>query len=54
MKTIFTFTFLFTSCILLHAQESGKIIKSSNEINNWTLEAFVGQGKGVNPYSAGY
>jgi OOP family OmpA-OmpF porin len=54
MKTIFTIIFLFISGIFIHAQENKNTIKSKNEINNWTIEAFVGQGKGVNPYSTGY
>lgn len=54
MKTISTIIFFFVSCIVLHAQDKKSNVKSTNETNNWTIEANVGHGKGVNPYSIGY
>ncbi len=54
MKTISTITCLYVSCMFLYAQDKKTSVKTTNEINNWTIEANIGQGKGVNPYSTGY
>lgn len=55
MKKITLLSLLLTSSLSVLAQEN-KVKKdtASSEYNKWTIEATVGQAKGVRPYSAGY
>ena len=54
MKTISTITLLIATCFFANAQEKSSNLDATNSIGKWTIEATVGQGKGVNPYSEGY
>ena len=55
MKKNTLLSLLLTSSLSVLAQEN-KVKKdtASSEYNKWTIEASVGQAKGVRPYSAGY
>jgi len=55
MKKITVLSLLLVSAASVTAQEN-KVQKDSakSEFNKWTIEATVGQGKGVKPYDVGY
>lgn len=55
MKKNTLLSLLLTSSLSVLAQENKfKKDTASSEYNKWTIEASVGQAKGVRPYSAGY
>lgn len=56
MKKITLLSFLVASSVALNAQtkEKAKDTTATSEYNRWTIEASVGQAKGVKPYSPGY
>ena len=55
MKKITLLSLLLTSSMSVLAQENEvKKDTASSEYNKWTIEATVGQAKGVRPYSIGY
>lgn len=56
MKKITLLSLLLTSSLSVLAQENKvkKDTTASSEYNKWTIEASVGQAKGVRPYSKGY
>lgn len=55
MKKITALSLLLVSAVSVNAQDN-KIQQDSTspEYNRWTIEATVGQGKGVKPYAVGY
>jgi OOP family OmpA-OmpF porin len=56
MKKITLLSFLIASSVALQAQkkEEVKDTTATSEFNKWTIEATVGQAKGVKPYAPGY
>lgn len=54
MKKIKTIALLFATCLTVQGQVNKTNAISETALNKWTIEATVGQAKGVNPYSAGY
>jgi OmpA-OmpF porin, OOP family len=54
MKKITLLSLLLISAISTNAQDKKEEDKNSSEYNKWTVEATVGQGKGVKPYMTGY
>lgn len=54
MKTISTITLLIVTCLFSQAQDNTSNLNATNTYSNWTIEATIGQAKGVNPYSDGY
>ena len=54
MKKITLLSLLVASSFSSHAQQKKEEVKSSSDYNRWTIEASVGQAKGVKPYSPGF
>lgn len=54
MKKITLLSILVASAFSANAQEKKEEDKSSSDYNRWTIEATVGQAKGVKPYATGY
>lgn len=55
MRKITLLSLLLVSVTAVNAQDKEvKKDSASADYNRWTIEATVGQGKGVNPYSVGY
>ncbi|WP_264509788.1 OmpA family protein [Flavobacterium sp. N1719] len=56
MKKITLLSLLMASSVALQAQkkEEVKDTTATSEFNKWTIEATVGQAKGVKPYAVGY
>lgn len=59
MKKITLLSLLMISAISVNAQEPVKVADEKKEVkkieyNKWTVEATLGQAKGIRPYSAGY
>lgn len=54
MKKITILSILVASAFSANSQEKKEENKSSTDYNRWTIEATVGQAKGVKPYATGY
>lgn len=56
MKKISLLSFLLFSIVTLNAQTDEEVTDTTatSDYNRWTIEASVGQAKGVKPYSTGY